>query len=193
MKKIRRILAFFLSICLLAGVSGCRERTEEGTQGRVEAIRRINNEYGKYLPNLLSERSSLNELDAAYRTVTEAIKEHTAAKMRSQAIEKIAGESIKKQADALTKMRDISKGVLGQERGSAAMDIVQSLTEDFLKAGDVLDLGHPTSEPIHLYIGGKRWFDGKMGVQNNSMAVKIVDTCHIQERGENERYGTEDL
>lgn len=115
------------------------KRTEEGTQGRVEAIRRINNEYGKYLPNLLSERSSLNELDAAYRTVTEAIKEHTAAKMRSQAIEKIAGESIKKQADALTKMRDISKGVLGQERGSAAMDIVQSLTEDFLKAGDSVE------------------------------------------------------
>ena len=115
------------------------KRTEEGTQGRVEAIRRINNEYGKYLPNLLSERSSLNELDAAYRTVTESIKEQTAAKMRSQAIEKIAGESIKKQADALTKMRDISKGVLGQERGSAAMDIVRSLTEDFLKAGDSVE------------------------------------------------------
>lgn len=115
------------------------KRTEEGTQGRVEAIRRINNEYGKYLPNLLSERSSLNELDAAYRTVTEAIKEQTAAKMRSQAIEKIAGESIKKQADALTKMRDISKGVLGQERGSSAMDIVRSLTEDLLKAGDSVE------------------------------------------------------
>lgn len=111
------------------------KRTEEGTQGRAEAIRRINEEYGKYLPNLLSERSSLNDLEDAYRTVTEAIKENVAAKMQSQAIEEIAGESIKKQADALTKMRDISRGILGKDKGSSAMDIVQSLTEDFRKAG----------------------------------------------------------
>ena len=31
MKNIKRILALFLSICLLAGMSGCREKTEEGT------------------------------------------------------------------------------------------------------------------------------------------------------------------
>lgn len=115
------------------------KRTEEGTQGRAEAIRRINEEYGKYLPNLLSERSSLNDLEEAYKTVTEAIKEHAAAKMQAQAIEEIAGESIKKQADALTKMRDISRGVLGEERSSSAMDIVQSLTEDFRKAGDSIE------------------------------------------------------
>ena len=115
------------------------KQTEEGTQGRAEAIRKINSEYGKYLPNLLSERSSLNELEEAYRTVTEAIKEHAAAKMQSQAIEEIAGESIKKQADALTKMRDLSKGVLGQEKSASAIDIVQSLTEDFRKAGSSIE------------------------------------------------------
>ena len=48
----------------------------------------------------------------------------------------------------------------------------------FLNEGDVIDLGHPTDEPIDLYIGGKRWFSGKMGTQNNNMAVKIGDTYH---------------
>lgn len=53
-----------------------------------------------------------------------------------------------------------------------------------LKPGDVIDLGHPVSEPIYLNIGGKEWFSGKIGTQNNNMAVKIIDTCHTQERGE---------
>lgn len=46
----------------------------------------------------------------------------------------------------------------------------------FLDVGDVIDLGHPTEEPIFLYIGGKPWFSGKMGIQNNNMAVKIGET-----------------
>ena len=46
----------------------------------------------------------------------------------------------------------------------------------FLDVGDVIDLGHPTEEPVYLYIGGKPWFSGKMGMQNNNMAVKIGET-----------------
>lgn len=51
-----------------------------------------------------------------------------------------------------------------------------------LHPGDVIDLGHPTSEPIYLYVGGRPWFSGKMGTMNNSMAVKIGETCHNQGR-----------
>ena len=46
----------------------------------------------------------------------------------------------------------------------------------FLDVGDVIDLGHPTEEPVYLYVGGKPWFSGKMGIQNNNMAVKIGET-----------------
>ena len=46
----------------------------------------------------------------------------------------------------------------------------------FLDVGDVIDLGHPTEEPVYLYIGGKPCFSGKMGIQNNNMAVKIGET-----------------
>lgn len=46
----------------------------------------------------------------------------------------------------------------------------------FLNVGDVIDLGHPTGEPVYLYIGGKPWFSGKMGIQNNNKAVKIGET-----------------
>lgn len=53
-----------------------------------------------------------------------------------------------------------------------------------LNVGDVIDLGHSTQEPIHLYIGGRPWFSGKLGTQGGNMAVKIAETCHIQKREE---------
>ena len=54
----------------------------------------------------------------------------------------------------------------------------------YLNVGDVVDLGHPTQEPVNLYIGGQPWFTGKLGTQNGSMAVKILDTYHVQTREE---------
>lgn len=54
----------------------------------------------------------------------------------------------------------------------------------YLNVGDVVDLGHPTNTPIHLYIGGQPWFSGKLGTQNGSMAVKIGETYCAQRREE---------
>ena len=116
--------------------------TEEGTRGRAEAIRRINDQYGKYLPHLLTERSSLMELGEAYRTVTSAILENTAAKTRAKAIEEIAGGSIERQADALARMREMADKALGADKGSSAMSTVMSLADDLLgngySAGDAM-------------------------------------------------------
>ncbi|MBM6665036.1 flagellar motor switch protein FliM [Flavonifractor plautii] len=54
----------------------------------------------------------------------------------------------------------------------------------YLNVGDVVDLGHPTQVPVNLYIGGQPWFNGKLGTQGGNMAVKILDTYHVQTREE---------
>jgi flagellar motor switch protein FliM len=54
----------------------------------------------------------------------------------------------------------------------------------YMNVGDVIDLGHSTQEPIHLYIGGQPWFSGKLGVQGPNMAVKIGETHHVRGREE---------
>ena len=54
----------------------------------------------------------------------------------------------------------------------------------YLHVGDVIDLGHSATDPVQLYIGGRPWFSGKMGAQNNAMAVKIVETYDDQGRRE---------
>ena len=78
---------------------------------------------------------------------------------------------------------DHSQEILGILRDSeleisAELGRTQLQLQDiyFLDVGDVIDLGHPTEEPVYLYIGGKPWFSGKMGIQNNNMAVKIGET-----------------
>ena len=45
-----------------------------------------------------------------------------------------------------------------------------------LSVGDVVDIKRPKDAPIFLNIGGRRWFDGRMGVHNKQKAVKIGET-----------------
>ena len=45
-----------------------------------------------------------------------------------------------------------------------------------LNVGDVVDIQQPKDAPIFLNISGRRWFDGRMGIHNKQMAVKIGET-----------------
>ena len=45
-----------------------------------------------------------------------------------------------------------------------------------LNVGDVLEIKRPKDAPVYLNIGGRRWFDGRLGVHNKQMAVKIGET-----------------
>lgn len=113
------------------------KRTEEGTQGRANAIREINKAYGEYLPYLLSEQSSLKELEAAYKTVNKALVEHAALKAQTEAINDVLEKSIDKQANALNEMRAIASERLGGDNfATEIMNTVEGLTEDFRLAGD---------------------------------------------------------
>ncbi|MCI8608133.1 MAG: flagellar motor switch protein FliM [Firmicutes bacterium] len=42
-----------------------------------------------------------------------------------------------------------------------------------LNVGDVVDMKKPKDSEVYLNIGGRRWFNGKMGVHNKQMAVRV--------------------
>lgn len=75
-----------------------RESTEAGdenTDSKIDnkaAIQAINEQYGQYLPNLLSENSSLQDIEAAQKAVNAAIIERIALQVRQQAAQEIATE-----------------------------------------------------------------------------------------------------
>ena len=47
-----------------------------------------------------------------------------------------------------------------------------------LNVGDVVDIKRPKDSPIFLNIGGRRWFDGRMGTSTKQVAVKIGETYY---------------
>lgn len=47
-----------------------------------------------------------------------------------------------------------------------------------LSVGDVIDLKRPKNSPVYINIGGRRWFDGVMGIHNKNMAIKIGKTYY---------------
>lgn len=60
-----------------------------GTDERTAAIRRINEKYGEYLPNLLSEKASNNEIAVAMSLVNDQIENKIRAKFREAALDDI--------------------------------------------------------------------------------------------------------
>ena len=47
-----------------------------------------------------------------------------------------------------------------------------------LNVGDVVDIKRPKDSPVFLNIGGRRWFDGRMGTSSKQVAVKIGETYY---------------
>lgn len=46
-----------------------------------------------------------------------------------------------------------------------------------LQVGDVINLNKPKDTDIQLFIGEKAWFNGRLGVYNKQIAVKIESAC----------------
>ncbi|MFI3251363.1 MAG: FliM/FliN family flagellar motor switch protein [Eubacteriales bacterium] len=49
-----------------------------------------------------------------------------------------------------------------------------------LNVGDVIDIKKPKDSEVFLNISGRTWFDGRMGVYDKQVAVKIAET-HLEE------------
>lgn len=133
------------------------EKSTAGTEGHRKAINEINTAYGKYLPNLLSEKSSLNEIREAYRLVNKQLMENAALKTQSGAIDKTLEKAIKTQSEALTEMREIATRNLGESKSGGIMDIIPGLTEDFRAAGKTWEEAwQGISAKIRSELGGKK-------------------------------------
>ena len=90
---------------------------------------------------------------------------------------------ISKNTTRRTSGEDKSDEIFGSLRESE-LEIVAELARTrillsdlyHLNVGDVVDIKRPKDSPIFLNIGGRRWFDGRMGTSNKQVAVKIGET-----------------
>lgn len=120
-------------------------KTTEGSQERRNIIQDINDKYGTYLPNLLTEKSNLDEVNEAYKRINKSLVEQIALKYKNEEIQTLMeGEEgwfgdegfAKTQIDAIEKMRSQLEKTLGNGKlANMAIDDIKRTTEEYNKAG----------------------------------------------------------
>ena len=82
------------------------KHSNTGQARRVELIKEINEKYGEYLPNLLTEESTLKDVANAYNLVKTAMLQKIAVQQQEEKISKVFEEQIKKAGEFEKKLRD---------------------------------------------------------------------------------------
>lgn len=107
-------------------------RAKEGTEERRKVINLINGQYGSYLSNMLTEKSSAEEIKSAYDRINASLKEKIALQVQNQATDEIATSGVKKQADELENLR---KGLSQYSNNGGLVELtVQNIVDKVTEA-----------------------------------------------------------
>lgn len=112
------------------------KRAREGTEDRRRLIKAVNETYGQYLPHLLTEKSSLDEINDAYKRINGSLQTQIALKVQNEATDKIVTSAVKEQATALEGIRSRVASSLGNgQLTNIVIDDLKQTTSEFQKAG----------------------------------------------------------
>ena len=87
-------------------------KTNEGTQQRRDLINEFNSKYGSYISNLLTEKTTVDELAAAYREASTAIQNKIAMQKIEEAKTNVTNESIEARGEAMSEFQRVLQRVL---------------------------------------------------------------------------------
>lgn len=120
----------------LSSLFDALKRTTEGTQQRRDIIKEINDKYGTYLPNLLTEKSSLDEINAAYKRINETLVTQLALKYKNEEIGNITSEAAKEQVEDIEGMRSALARSMGSDGlANIALNEIKELTNEYYNVG----------------------------------------------------------
>lgn len=112
------------------------KRSGEGTENRRRLIKAVNETYGQYLPHLLTEKSSLDEINEAYKRINGSLQTQIALKVQNEATDKIVTSAVMDQAEALEGIRNRVVSSLGKgQLANIVIDELKQTTSEFQKAG----------------------------------------------------------
>lgn len=111
---------------MLASVA---KRSAEGSQARTDAINALNKEYGKYLPALLTEKSSLEEIENAQRLANEALRYNIALKSQEERLSAIQKDATENEISVREKLNRLLKEQTGSLASQARKEL-EALLDD---------------------------------------------------------------
>lgn len=111
------------------------QNTAKGTKEHRDLIKQINQQYGDYLPSLLTEKSSLDEIAKAQETVNTKLRQSLALKAKNAAIDEAGQTYTPKMAEATSRIQEIytAAGISGVGENDVQYLITQ--TQKYYDAG----------------------------------------------------------
>lgn len=107
----------------------------QGTEQRRRLIEVINEKYGGYLSNLLSEESSLQEIKKAQESVNTAVRTNIALKTQKEAVDNIEREALDKKAGQLDDIRKKLSKKLPTNEVELALSRIVAQTDKAVEKG----------------------------------------------------------
>lgn len=111
-------------------------RSNRGSQQRRDILNEINEKYGAYLPNLLTEKTSLDEIESAYQRINTKLQEQIVLKFKNQDVSDITEKATLEQMKAVEGIRQSIVDELGNNTiATLAINDMKQITDEFYKAG----------------------------------------------------------
>jgi TP901 family phage tail tape measure protein len=120
---------------------GALKKAEEGTKERVTLINRINKEYKEYLPSLLSEKSTNEDIAKAYDAINKNLEKNIALKIKEREITDIMTRSRNEENEALKQLDTAVKD-------SSVRGALRSALQDYAIKTSASDKGGLFVDPI---------------------------------------------
>jgi len=126
--------------------------TVEGTQKRKDLIKAINEQYGKYLPNLISEKASIEELAEARKIANAELLSEIALRIKNEELNQLQDKYQKKVEKLSKRLFSADKNIekYPEEYARAAAEF--AILQDELSA-QYLENGEQFSEDMKIRIG----------------------------------------
>lgn len=110
------------------------------TQRRKELIEEINTKYGKYLPNLLNEYSSLKDIEQAYRDINEAMSQNIAQKVLQEKIETIQNDTLDGRIEQMNDIREIMAKILPESELNPLLQRLTTTVDKYIESGHSVEV-----------------------------------------------------
>ena len=148
------------------------KEADKGSKERKKLMNQINEQYGKYLPNLLTEKSSLEEIAKAQETVNSTLRQALALKAKNQAMDEAGQMFTPKMAEATSRLQEIYTGAKIGGVGENDIQFLIKRTQQLYDAGE----DYATiKEKVWKELYHTDWQSGIMGRSATLMQAKRAD------------------
>lgn len=134
------------------------QQAGDGTERRKELIDEINKRYGTYLPNLLSEKSSLDDIKAAYDRINTSLTQQIALKYKNEEANQVTEKAASKQMDYLENLRQSVTKLTGSDQEAANfIQDLRSMADAAVQGGDYRKgVGNTIATLEKEYLAGRK-------------------------------------